>query len=108
MYLFDFHSKNENGNLSSFGIVVLIKFDTLYSLENYVRSVYYNTLYIHAQFIKVDCTATAKSAIKYELKKEHLSAKREKDFLAKKMMCYEKKKRKRRHLKRDIMIRANQ
>ena len=40
LYLFDSHSKDENGNLSSSGTAVLLKFDTLYSQENYVRSVY--------------------------------------------------------------------
>ena len=67
IYLFDSHSKNENGNL---------------------RSVYYNTfpltLYFQVQFIKVHCTATAKNTIKSGLKKERLSARREKDLLAKK------------------------
>ena len=38
-YLFDLHSKDENGNLSSSGTTVLLKFDALYSLENYIRSV---------------------------------------------------------------------
>ena len=42
IYLFDCHSKDENGNLSSSGTAVLLKFDLLYSLENYIRSVYYN------------------------------------------------------------------
>ena len=32
IYLFDSHSKDENGNLSSTGTVVLSKFDTWYSL----------------------------------------------------------------------------
>ena len=40
-YLFNSHSNNENDNVSSFGTAVL-KFDTLYSLDNYIRSVYYN------------------------------------------------------------------
>ena len=60
----------------------------LYLLENYVKSVYYNifplTLYFQVQFIKFPCTATAKNAIKYELKKDQLSARWEKDLLAKK------------------------
>ena len=55
IYLFDSHSKDVNG-------------DTLHSLENYMRSVYYNaypmTIYFQQQFIKVQCTVTAKSAIK--------------------------------------------
>ena len=42
IYLFDSHSKDEHDNLSSSGTAVLLKFDTLYSLENYIRSVYYN------------------------------------------------------------------
>ena len=42
MYLFDSLSKDENDNLSSSATAVLLKFDTLYSLENYIRSVYYN------------------------------------------------------------------
>ena len=42
IYLFDCHSKDENGNLSSSGTAVLLKFDVLYSPENYIRSVYYN------------------------------------------------------------------
>ena len=42
IYLLDSHSKNENDNLSISGTAVLLKFDSLYSLENYVRLVYYN------------------------------------------------------------------
>ena len=33
IYLFDSHSKDENENLSSSATAVLLKFDTLYSLE---------------------------------------------------------------------------
>ena len=88
IYLFHSHSKDENGNLSSFGTAVLLKFDPSYSLENCVRPVYYNTfpltLYFQAQFIKVHGTAIAKNTIKSELKKESLSSRREKDLLAKK------------------------
>ena len=40
--MFDSHSKDENGNLSSSGAGVLLKFDTFHSLENYTRRVYYN------------------------------------------------------------------
>ena len=43
IYLFDSHSTDEYGNLLSSGTVVLLKFDFLNSLENYIRSVYYNT-----------------------------------------------------------------
>ena len=43
IYLFDCHSKDEKGNLSSYDTALLQKSDTLYSLKNYVRSVCYNT-----------------------------------------------------------------
>ena len=43
IYLFHSHSEDENGNLSSSNAAVILKFDTLYSLEKYLRSVYYNT-----------------------------------------------------------------
>ena len=60
----------------------------LYSLKNYIRSVYYNifplTLNFQAQFIKFHCTANAKNVIRYKLKKELLSARWEKDFLVNK------------------------
>ena len=42
IYLFGSDSKDENGNLSRSGTAVLLKFDTLYSLENYIPSLYYN------------------------------------------------------------------
>ena len=67
MYLFDSHSKDEKGNLLSSVTVVYLKFDT-YSLENYIRLVYYNTflltVYFQVQFIKVHCTVNAKNTIK--------------------------------------------
>ena len=54
--LFDLHSKNKNSNLSNFGEAVLLKFDKLYSLENSIRSVYYNaypmTMYFKIQYLK--------------------------------------------------------
>ena len=37
IYLFDSHSKDENDNVSSSGTAVVIKFDTLHLLENYIR-----------------------------------------------------------------------
>ena len=78
IYLFDSHSKDEYGNLSSTGTAVLLKFDSLNSLENYIRSIYYNTslrtLYFQVQFTKVHCSANNKTAIKCAIKKEQLSA----------------------------------
>ena len=50
IYLFDSHIKDENGNLSSSGTVVFLNFDTLHSLENYVKSLYYNTFQLTLYF----------------------------------------------------------
>lgn len=41
IYSFDFHSKDENGSLWSSGTAVLLKLDKWYSLENYIKPVYY-------------------------------------------------------------------
>ena len=87
IYLFDSHSKDVNGNVSSSGSAVLLKFDTLHSLENDIRSVYFNayplTLCFQMQFIKVDCTFNARSAIKCSLRKEILSTRQQRDLKAK-------------------------
>ena len=86
--LFDSHSKDENRNLSSSGTTVPLKFDTLYSLKNHIRSVYYKifslTLLFQKQFIKVHCTTNAKNLIKYELKNKWFSRIWEKDWVTKK------------------------
>ena len=82
IYLFDSHSKDQYSNVSSSGTAVLLKFDTLFSLESYVKSVYYNTypLTFYFQFMKAQCTENTKNAIKSSLKKERLSARRERDL----------------------------
>ena len=41
IYLFNSHNKDNNDNIASTGTAVLIKFDTLYLFENYVRWIYY-------------------------------------------------------------------
>ena len=112
IYLFDSHSKDENGNLSSSDTAVLLKFDSLCSLENYIQSVYYNaysrTLYFHVQFIKVHCTFNAKNVIKSSLKKERLLAKRRRDLDGKKIYIYhDDPEKKDRQLKRDTVIKKN-
>lgn len=56
IYLSDLHSKDENDNLKSSGTAVLLRFDIFLSLENYIRSVYYNDvpliLYFQIQLMK--------------------------------------------------------
>ena len=74
IYLFDSRSKDQYGKIPSSGTTVLLKFYTLFSLENYIKSVYYNTyplmLYFQVQFMKAHCTENAKDAVKSLLKKE--------------------------------------
>ena len=54
IFLFDSHSKDEIGRVSATGTAVLVKFDSLQSLENCIKSVYYSnyamTLYFQIQF----------------------------------------------------------
>ena len=109
IYLFDSHSKDQYGNISSSGTAVLLKFDTLFSLENYIKSVYYNTypltLYFQVQFMKVHCTENAKNAIKSLLKKERLSARRERDLNTRKGKYHDDPEKKpERQLEKDVMI----
>ena len=70
--MFDSHSKDKYGNLSSFGKAVLLNSDSLNSPENYISSVYYNTfpqtLCFQVKFINAHCSGNTKTAIKYALK----------------------------------------
>ena len=72
--LFDSHSKDEIERMSVTGTAVLLKFDSLQSLENYIKSVYYSnhpmTFYFQVQFLKLKCIDNAKSSIKNALKSE--------------------------------------
>ena len=73
-FLFDSHNKDEIGRMSATGTAVLLKFVSLQSLENYIKSVYYSnypmTLYFQVQFLKLKCTENANSKIKKALESE--------------------------------------
>ena len=60
--------------MSATGTAVLLKFDLLQSLENYIKPVCYSnypmTLYFQVQFLKLKCNENAKSTIKNTLKSE--------------------------------------
>ena len=72
--LFDSRSKDEIGRMSATGTAVLLKSDSLQSLENYIKSTYYSdfllTLCFQIQFLKLKCTKSTKSTIKSERKRE--------------------------------------
>ena len=55
--------------MSAIGTAVLLKFDSLQSLENYIKSVYYSIL----QFLKLKCTKNAKNTIKNESSRKKTS-----------------------------------
>ena len=67
-------SKHKMGRVSATGATVLIKRDSLQSLENYIKLVCYSnypvTLYFQVQFLKLKCTENRKSTIKSALKSE--------------------------------------
>ena len=60
--------------MSATGTAVWPKFDSLQSLENYIKSVYYShypmTLYFQVQFLKLKRFENVKSTIKNALKSE--------------------------------------
>ena len=56
VYIFDPHSKDDEGNISQNGTAILIKFETLDDLEDYIILIYYSshhhkTVYFQMQFI---------------------------------------------------------
>ena len=73
-FIIDSYIKDEIGRMSATGRAVLLKFDSLQSLKNYIQSVYYTnypmTLYFQVQFLKLKCNENAKSTIKNALKSD--------------------------------------
>ena len=43
VYLFDSHSKDYEGNISQNGSAILMKFETLDDLQDYIKLIYYNS-----------------------------------------------------------------
>ena len=67
--LFDLHRKNSNGNISQNGTSVLLKFETLNKLQEYIKDIYYvglkhETLYFQIQFINLLCSSEEIKVIK--------------------------------------------
>ena len=70
--------------MSATGTAVLLKFDSLQSLKNYIKSVYFSnypmTLWIQVQFLKLNYTdntkITIKNALKSKIKKKVSSRKK--------------------------------
>ena len=60
--------------MSATGTAVLLKFDSLQSLENYIKSVYYSNypmaLYFQIPFLRLKCTENVKSTNRNALKSE--------------------------------------
>ena len=67
----DIHT-DDNGNTSAAGTAVLLKFESLSSLESYIELVYYAnysmTLYFEIEFIRVSCTLYARKKNKIPIK----------------------------------------
>ena len=88
LFLFDSHSKDETGRMSAAGTAVCLKFDSLQSLEIYIKLLYYSNypmaLYFQVQFLKLKYTDNAKSLIKNVLKSE-----RKKKIYSLKRRCQE-------------------
>ena len=71
-YLFDSHSKDYEGNISENGSAILMKFENLDDLQDYIKLIYYSsqhhkTLYFQMQFISIRCSKILRESIKSEL-----------------------------------------
>ena len=81
-----------------------LRFYILHSLDNYIRSVYYNAcvmnLNFQLQFIKLHCTVNAESTKKCLLKKERSSANQQRDWNLQKIKYHENPEKKRQAVKR--------
>ena len=71
-YLFDSHSKDYEGNIPQNGNAILMKFENLDDLQDYIKLIYYSsqhhkTLYFQMQFISIRCSKNLRESIKSEL-----------------------------------------
>ena len=70
--MFDLRSKDENDNILAAGTAVLLKFESLSSLEKFIVSVYYTnypmTHYFQIYFIRVSCTLNARDRMRTTIK----------------------------------------
>ena len=71
-YLFDSNSKDYEGNISQNGSAILMKFENLDDLQDYIKLIYYSsqhhkTLYFQMQFISIRCSKHLRESIKSEL-----------------------------------------
>ena len=74
-FLFDSHSKNSNGNICQNDTSVLLKFETLNKLQEYIKDIYYiglkhETLYFQIQFINLLCSSEEIKVIKSNVELE--------------------------------------
>ena len=84
-FLFDSHSKNSSTNICQNGISVLLKFETLSKLREYVKDIYYiglkhETQYFQIQFINLFCSFEEMKVVKSKVALErHLNFQNQKD-----------------------------
>ena len=75
-FMSDFHSisRGKNGNASPSGTAVLLKFDTLLSLEKCIKAIYYSnyplTMYYQLQFAKFYCFIANKQILREHLQRK--------------------------------------
>ena len=72
LYLFDSHSNDYKGNISQNGSAILMKFENLDNLQDYIKVIYYSsqhhkTFYFQMQFISIRCSINFRESIKSEL-----------------------------------------
>ena len=74
-FIFDSHSRDEEGKHAPNGTAVLLKFHSLAKLEEYIKNTYYgqnqqqSSMYFQIQFIKFLCSEDDTQAISSELRR---------------------------------------
>ena len=72
LYLFDSHSNDYKGNISQNGSAILMKFENLDNLQDYIKLIYYSSQHhkiflFQMQFISIRCSVNLRESIKSEL-----------------------------------------
>ena len=86
LFIFDSHSRDEEGKISPNGTAVLLKFHSLAKLEEYIKGVYYgenqqSSVYFQIQFVKFLCSENDIKALRSELKRLRTAQKQRKDMV---------------------------
>jgi len=73
IYLFDPHSRDNRGQITDSGRSVLLKFQTLHNVENYIKEIYVpqgQEMYLETQYFRIITTEDVTNKIKLSIGKK--------------------------------------